>query len=481
MSQKRLSRRTVLRGAGVALALPWLESLAPRPARGQTPATPRSFVAMYFPQGVAEYWKPTTTGVGDAWSLSPILQPLAPIKDQVNVLQNIGSYGPYGGHVEPADAHLAAVFLTCTKPQLDWSQPTTLGASVDQVLAQATTGNTRLDSLQVGLSTLDSYTDGLPGPYSRSISWKSSTQPTSKIIDPPSVFDQIVTGGAAPGGSPLAAERRAKNKSILDYVTSHASTVRGRLGHSDRAIMDQFLTSVRAVETTIDAHPACMLGTRPTQSISDNRPYPPGYTRDTHANIMIDLVVMAIACDVTRIVSVMLDDTRSDFVYDFLQTRRFTPTGSTQGVGAVGGLDGLAHAGNANDGWATVDFWFVQKLLRLAQGLQAIPAGAGTLLDAATIFFGSEMHGANEDGLDLPILTVGGGGGALKTGQCIDFAQTARKTERLANLHLTFLRGVFGLPVRTFGSGAPIVPGPFTDVPANAFGNGTDVIPEILS
>ncbi len=486
MSQNRFSRRTVLRGAGVALALPWLESLAPRPARGQTAAPPRSFIAMTFPEGVAQRWKPATTGTGDAWALSPIMQPLAPIKPFINVLQNVGNYGPFGGHVEPSNGNLNGALLTCTQPK-----PNVVGApfnvaastSVDQVIAQALTGRTPLDSLQVGLSTLDSYTDGLPAACSRSISWRSATQPTFKVIDPQAVFDQIVTAGgptAAPLGSPLGSDRRAKNKSILDHVTSHATTVRGRLGHSDQAIMDQFLTSVRSLETSIQSNPMCMVGTRPAQSISDNKPYPAGWDRDMHANVMIDLVVMAIACDVTRVVSFMLDDARSDFVYDFLTMRKFTDTGSTLGTGAVGGLDGLAHAGDANDGWATVDFWFCEKLLRLAQGLQAVTLGAGTLLDAATIFFGSEMHGGNEDGLDLPILTVGKGGGALKTNQCIDFALTARKTERLANLHLTFLRGVFGLPNATFGTGAPAVDLSMTSVPANAFGNGTDVISEIL-
>jgi hypothetical protein len=486
MSQGRISRRTVLRGAGVALALPWLESLAPRAARGQAAAPPRSFIAMTFPSGVAEYWKPTTTGTGDAWSLSPILAPLAPVKPFVNVLQNVGNYGPFGGHVEPANSHLSAALLTCAAPQASMTAPNgvVVGTSVDQVVAQALTGGTALDSLQVGLSTLDSYTDGLPGACSRSISWSSPTQPTFKVINPQAVFDQIVTAGGAsisPAGSALNAARRAKNTSILDHVTSHATTVRGRLGQSDRLVMDQFLASVRALETSIQAQPACIVGTRPTESIVDNKPYPAGYDRDTHADIMIDLVVMALACDVTRIVSFMLDDARSDFVYDFLTTRRFTATGSTPGSGVVAGYDGLTHAGDMNDGWATVNFWFVDKLSLLCQKLLATPVGGSTLLDNTAIFFGSEMHGGNNDALDLPILTVGKGGGTLKTNQCIDFAQTARQTERLANLHLTFMRGVFGLPNATFGSGAPTVADPAAaGAPANAFGNGTNVIPEIL-
>jgi len=195
---------------------------------------------------------------------------------------------------------------------------------------------------------------------------------------------------------------------------------------------------------------------------------------------------MALSCDVTRVVSFMLDDVRSDFVYNFLTMRQFTANGSTPAPGnpAVPGLDGLNHAGDNNDGHSTVCLWFVQKLARLAEKLQACPTASGNMLDDATIWFGSELHGGNEDGLDLPIATVGKGGGRLKTNQYIDFAATGRQTERLANLYLTILRDVFDLPNTTFGSGAPFdrnaVPAT-ASAPPNAYGNGTEIIPEIVA
>jgi hypothetical protein len=192
---------------------------------------------------------------------------------------------------------------------------------------------------------------------------------------------------------------------------------------------------------------------------------------------MIDLVAMAIRCGVTRVVSFMLDDARSDYAYNFLQLRKFTTTGSTQSTGAVPGLHGLMNAGTNNDGYATVNRWFVEKVASLAQRLQTTQVGAGNLLDSATIWFGSEMHGSNTDGLDLPILTLGKGGGRLKTNQSIDFANTARQSERLANLHLTFLRSVFDLPVQTFGTATTLAGSPTS----NSLGAGTDVIPEILA
>jgi hypothetical protein len=480
----------VLRGAGVALALPWLESLAPRAARGQAAAPPRTFVAMSFPEGATGFWKPQAPGSGDGWKLSSILAPLANVKPYVNVLANVGNYGPFGGHIEPSNSNLNAAILTCTKAKsAPLGGPVTVGTSVDQVIAQSLQGRTRLDSLQVGLSTLDSYTDGLPAPCSRSISWRSPTDPTYKIVDPQIVFDKITgAGGLTPAeGDAFSLARRAKNKSVLDYVLGHATSVRAQVGRSDRPRLDQFLDSVRALETSMQAvaSPACAVGARPPESFGVAMT-PPDYNRDTHANIMIDLVVMALSCDVTRVVSFMLDDARSDFVYNFLKLRHFTADGSTPDPSGalVGGYDGIVHAGNDNDYHSTACLWFVQKLARLAEALQACPTATGNMLDDATIWLGSEMHGGNMDGLDLPIAMVGKGGGRLKTNQYVDFATTGRQTERLANLYLTILRDVFDLPNATFGSGAPFdrnaVPAT-AQAPPNAYGDGTEVIPEIIA
>jgi hypothetical protein len=402
------------------------------------------------------------------------------VKSSVNVLANVGNYGPFGGHVEPADSHLSGAVLTCTAAHPDPAVPGGLlnGPSVDQVLAQAIAAPGKLDSLQVGLSTLDSYTDGLPGPFSRSISWRSANDPLYKIVSPQAAFDRIVGPGPIATDDAAGAARRAADKSILDLVLGHATTVRGQLGQTDRMRMDQFLDSVRTLEQNVAAAaPGCSVLPRPTQTFSVGN-VPPDYDRNAHAELMIDLVVMALQCDVTRVVSFMLDDGRSDFVYNFLQMRKFTDTTSTLTTGVCSGLEGLTHAGSSNDGWSTINRWFIEKTASLATKLQAIPDGAGTLLDSATIWCGSEMHGSNRDGLDLPILTIGSGGGRLRTNQSIDFAQTARQEERLANLYLTFLQKVFDLPIQTFGSGAPAVMNP---TPANRFGNGTSIIPEILA
>jgi hypothetical protein len=485
-----LSRRAVLRGAGVALALPWMESLAPREARAQAAEPRRTFVAFSFPCGVTKFWKPAAPGAGDAWALSPLLLPLAPLKSHLTVLGNVGNLGPFGGHIEPSHSYLNAAFLTCAKvktPFVTGSTSYTLGPSVDQVLAKGIAGKTRLSSLQVGLSTTASFQDGLPSEFSRCISWASETEPLAKVISPQAVFDAIVAAGplpTAPSTNPdvFASARRAANKSVLDFVAGHATSVRAKLGRADQAKLDVFLDSVRELEKRVDRGGSCAVLPRPSETWiqTTEEASPPGYDRDAHANLMMDLVLMALRCDVTRVVSFMFDDSRSDFDYTFLKGRTFDAPGATPlpaGSSDFWGLHALQNTSETNAQWSIVIRWFVEKLARFCAGLKAIDEGTGTMLDNATVWFGSEMNGANHSEVDMPVLYVGGAGGRLRTNRYIDFAQTPRMTERLANVYLTFLRHVFDLPVTTFGSGTPK---PGEPLP-HAYGAGTELVPEIIA
>jgi hypothetical protein len=465
-----------LRGAGVALALPFMESLLPRRALSQLPPPPKRFVAMTFPNGATtDFWKPHTVGRGDAWQLSPVLEPLGPVKSAVSVLNNVGNYSPFNGHIEPSHANLFAAFLTCTRAQVT-NGVARVGISVDQVIANGIGGATKIPSLQVGLSTLDSYTDGLPGPCSRILSWDQSGAPVGKMIDPQAVFDKLMSAGpfatAVPGPDPLVAARRDANKSVLDYVMGHAASVQAKLGRSDRARLDQFLTSVRELETSIQASalgPSCTPPMRSAESYAVGN-VPHDYSRDVHADQMIDLVAMALQCDLTRVVTFELDDARSDFVYDFVPMRHFTASGSTPAPGTDFGAHGISSAGNNNDGYATLNMWFVSKLSRLCQKLAAFSEQESfSVLDQSVVWFGSEMHGGNHDGLDLPVLYVGSGGGRLTTDQNLDLAHGTTPMP-LANVYFTFIRSVFDLPVTSFGS--PM---------SNYVGAGSTLVPELLT
>jgi hypothetical protein len=269
------------------------------------------------------------------------------------------------------------------------------------------------------------------------------------------VFDRLVMGSPL---DPSVNARNAGRKSVLDFVAGNAKSLEGRLGHGDRARMDQFLTSVRDLETRIGMMtppPECQVITRPTFSASTTS-VPTDYNRDTHANVMIDLIVMALACDRARVVSFMLDDARSDFPYNFVPKRHFTSTGSTPVAGNVTASPIVAANTDTDpDPWSTIDWWFASKASALCQKLAALPDGGGaTLLDNTVVWFGSGQQGETMPA-DLPVLFVGGGGGSLRTNRCVSFAPH----QRLSNVYLTFLRNVFGvMDEASFGDSTGIVP-----------------------
>jgi hypothetical protein len=484
---RHFSRRQVLRGAGVALSLPWLESLAPRGARAQAQAAAgrKRYVSMSFPNGAGPYWWPQATGVGAEWQVSSLLEPLAPLKSNLAVLGNVANTAPFGGHVEPSHSNNCSSVWTGARangPASAWG-----ATSVDQVIARTIGGATALSSLQVGLSTLDSYTDGLPGAHSRSISWSDPQTPLYKIISPQAVFDRLVGGTSvmsapAPAGTPavsptdpVAERRRLLRLSALDYIKESSTSLQTRLSRSDAARMDKFLTSVRALELRVAAPPmqvsACQLLPRPTQVYSvgqsqyvgtggESQPGdagPTGYNRGAHADLMIDLVAMALQCDTTRVVSFMLDDERSDFVYDFLTPRVFTPTTSTVDPvpTAIEGYHGLQHCNDINNHFLTVTRWNVEKMAQLASKLAEIREDDGrSILDNSVIMLAGGMYGGNHDNSNLPVVLAGGGGGVLKQ----DIYQRWAAPVQVADVHLTVIQKVFGGLDPSFGESTGFLP-----------------------
>jgi ribosomal protein S15P/S13E len=364
-------------------------------------------------------------------------------------------------HVEPSHSNCGAATWTCVQANGDGKNNS--GISIDQLIAKTIGKTTPLPSLQVGLSTLDSYTDGLPGQHSRSMAWKSATEPLYKLVNPQAVFDRLTGQTAAATGDPTAdaaaLKRRALRLSVLDYVKDNTSALQRKLGTSDRRRLDQYLTSVRSLEQRVSAPSMQLSAAKCAQPARPSAVYsvgnvPEDYSREVHAGLMIDLVVMALACDITRVVSFMLDDARSDFVYNFTKLRKFTDTGSTEATGTIGSYHGAQHAGDRNDSFATIGYWNSQKAAQLAGKLAALSDGdAGNMLDNTVITYASGMHGGNHDPADLPVALIGGGGksGAgtvLKTDRNIVFPQE----QRLANVHFTLMKRVFECPEMSFGS-----------------------------
>ncbi len=456
-----VSRRAILRGAGVCLALPYLESLA----KAQAAPTKR-FLAAYFPNGTsAAHWP--VTGQGSDYRLSPILQPLAKYKASMSVFSNLENYSCIQDNqgVEPSHSRLCGAFLTCVdsdKVRQDLKVDVANGISVDQLIAQKMS-STPLRSLELGLSTLNSYTDGRDPSLSRSIAWASPTQPLYKEVNPQAVFDRLVASGAREGtldpkAAAEAARRKALRLSALDFVRESATSLSAKLGREDRPKLDEYLTAVRSLEERTNAlqdsidgqtNAMCKLIARPTQTYALN--VTDGYSRATHAQLMNELIVMALRCDVTRVITHMLDDARSDFVYDHVTQRKFSDTGSVEGTGKCGGYHGLQHAGDSNDGFASINHWFSTQMAALCDLMAAIPEGDGTLLDHTLIVYGGSMHGGDHDGRPLPMALLGGQKVGIKPGQHLDYSASAAG-KPLRDLYFTILNGYFNLGVSSFGT-----------------------------
>ena len=471
------SRRTILRGAGVALALPWLESLMPRSATAAPAAARVRYMPIFLPNGAIhdsmDLWTPSSTAAD--WKLSPILEPFGALKAKMNVLTNMENGSAFNkdgsSSVEPSHGRQPGAWLTCVDPQSIKDKLGTQleadGISVDQIMAAhaAFLNKTPLPSMQVGLSTVYSACDGKQCSNSRSVSWFKETQPMYKKVDPLTVFNMIATaaGGGGGGDDAAAMKRMFLKKSMLDTVLEQAGATRARLSVSDQLRMDEFMDCVRNVEkkaTTVSmgmGGVACSVTAKPTMATVT----PDGikqttatYNKGDHADAMNSLIVMAFQCDVTRIVTYMLEDERSEFVYDHVTKRNFTAAGSTPGTGTCPEYHGGGQHGGLNE-FSTISWWNVGKVADLCNKLDAIKEENGlSILDNSVIFLGSPMRGSNHSCHQMPTALIGSGGGKLKQNQHVNLGNRA-----LRDLHFTMMNSVFSMGQTDFGvnlTGKPI-------------------------
>jgi hypothetical protein len=391
--------------------------------------------------------------------------------------ENGSAFNANGGSaVEPSHGRQPGAFLTCVDPDAIRKELGNVGEaneiSLDQIMAMhpAFRGKTALPSLQVGLSTVESSCDGKPCSNSRSISWSSKTTPMYKMVDPLAVFNKLtgVLGPAAGNDTPApdaeTQKRLARNQSILDAVLENAARTQAQLGRADRLRLDEFLTSVREVEkrvTSVSAGMgglACAAAARPTLStIGPNsfRQNTATYDKGRHADAMNDLIVMALRCDATRIVSHMLEDERSEFTYDHVKMRKFSAAGSEESNGTCPEYHGGGQHGS-QDAFASIVRWNAGKVADLASKLDAIEEADGTsILDNTVLFFAGAMHGSDHACDRLPVALIGGGALGLRQDQHVDLSKRP-----LRDLHYTLMQRVFDLQdVTHFGrnlTGAPL-------------------------
>ena len=419
------SRRRFLAGAAVTIGLPWLESLAGKDrASGAALSPPLRFIAWHVPNGTyGSTWFPKTDGAD--YTLSPTLMPLASLQSKLLVfsgLQNNDASVVFGSH-----GLGVAGMLTCvlgSKPNVK------VGISVDQVYAQSLGTTTRIQSLQIGI-TNRMYSDiGNPAIYNGCISWASSTQPLQPVVQPSVLFDQIFQGQDTTASAADQLKRKVLSTSVLDHAIAEATRLQPKLGSTDRAKLDEYFTSVRTVETQVQADAtdaACSSAgmTKPADTALDG---------PTQAKLSSDLMVLALQCDATRVISFMLGNGGSSCFQSF------------PWLNITADHHGLAHAQNGPS-LSAIETWEVQELAYFCGKLDAITEGAGTMLDNSLVFLSSEIANGNAHNQDnKPILLLGSAGGKVKTG-----VHTTYKADPQANLFIAMLNAL-GVPATTFGT-----------------------------
>ena len=307
--------------------------------------------------------------------------------------------------------------------------------SVDQVAANAIGGQTRLPSLQLGLEGGDSVggcDSGYSCSYARNISWTGPKTPLPKITRPRQVFDRLFAGFDPRDTAEERARRKLQRKSVLDYVTGEANALSARVGKSDKQKLDEYLTGVRELERSIDAADlsACLPPDYPPRDLENV---------DVHARLMVDLVAVAMSCDITRVVSFMLANAGSNRAYTWLD-----PTVTD------GHHDISHHGGNAENfrKLAIINRWEVSVFGYLVERLAALEDAPGeSVLDNALCYFSSEISdGDAHSHTDMPVLLAGRGGGAVAPGRHVVYTQE----EPIADLFTSML-GSVGVDVPSFG------------------------------
>ena len=423
-----LSRRRFLGGAGALIGLPFLPSLRPRAARGGGAKAKKRFVAFYLPCGIVmSNWTPAAEGA--AWS-STILDPLAAYRDNVLVLSGLNNTP---SRSEGGGDHASGTggFLTCTHVRKTAGADVLNGISVDQLLAPVLSEGLPYPSLELGTDGGASVGDcdtGYSCAYARSISWAGPSTPLPKQTNPTAVFDRLFAGYDPDATEAEIIKRQLYRTSVLDAALEDAAALDAKLGVTDRAKLDEYLTSVRELETRISG-PAnvCRPGERP----------PSGLSFAARSRAMADLIAIAFECDLTRVATFMLGNAGSGNTHPHI--------GITESHHELS-----HHMGSATNlaKLTQIDTWEMGELAYLLGKLAAIDDGDGvTALDNSVVFCSSEI----EDGdahrhTNLPVVVAGGGGGTIATG----VHRRYTPAQPLANLFIALMSGL-GVQASRFG------------------------------
>lgn len=434
MTSKHLTRRRMLQGCGVALGLPYLQSLTST-AKASTDATkpPIRAAFLHFPNGIWEAdWNPI--GTGKNYQLSKTLAPLRDVKDDILVFTGLGK-----PHSDGGDGHYAktANFLTgMTVKRTSGKDISAGGISVDQLMAKASLGKVLVPSLALGVYPVETGIDrstGYTRAYGYYVSWESADRPITPEIRPSVVYETLF-GGAG------RQDQTHQNRHLLDYVLEDANSVRAKLGRQDQHKMDEYLDSVRSIEYRIEYLKQNRQRDQIQQAQRLGESYKVGPVNDfrDHIDIMLDLLALAFQTDTTRVCSMMM-----------------AGGSSNQGFSFLDGVDEEHHTVSHHENlprkiaqYQKINQWYVERFGRFVSKLRSIKEGDGTLLDNCMILFGSGMSDGNRhDPYNLPILLAGRGGNRVASGQHL---AAPGGSAPLCNLYVSMLNN-FGIQTQSFG------------------------------
>jgi hypothetical protein len=428
-----ISRRTMLRGVGATLALPWLEAMMPRRALATAGASkpPVRMAALYMPNGVNPH-KWTPEGEGREFELSPTLQPLADLKSDILVLTNLWNKGSEAseGHYVKTSGFLTSTTITKTYG-VDLSCN---GVSMDQVAAQRVGKQTPLPSLELAMDPISTGVDnnvGYTRVYGAHISWAGPTRPLPREINPRSVYERLFRASQPQSAS------ADQDKLLLDRVLADAQKLRDKLGVADRQRLDEYLQGVRSLEERLDRTTSEASNWQPRASVEAGRlPEEDPGSHEGNVRWMMDMMALAFQSDTTRICTFMFGNAVSGRNFSFLD-------------GVKGGHHDISHHQKNEEKlqmYYLINKWHIEQYAYLLRKLQNMPEGEGTVLDNSMILFGAGLRdGDAHSPHNLPLVLGGKGGGRLATGQHLVY----EKDSTLANLYVSML-DAFGTPVERF-------------------------------
>jgi hypothetical protein len=450
----KLSRRTLLRGTGVAISLPWLEAMTTPLARGATANTPPVRMAFFYvPNGVnMDDWR--LGGAGPLGNLSPILSPLEPIKQHVSVLTGMAAEhcdGTTASHEPAGGGYL--VGKKCKHSE----EPEVGGASVDQIVARKIGYQTPIDSLTLGIDPGHRGDHGYSGTYMSHISWRDKQTPAALELNPKHLYDRLFRGQTLKRHDWNAAEQETVpaddsiESSVLDLVNDEAKSLQRELGFNDRRKLEAYLEGLRGIEKRIvaanrDSHSHHQDSFTQDRHALDDDPeiakliIPEGKGIPSvyadHVNLMLDIMTLAFQTDTTRVAS---------FMFSYEKSGRSYPE-----IDAKGSHHSTSHHQKKQESLrqlTCINRHHVALFARMIQRMSEIQEGGGSLLDNVMLCYGSGISDGNKhNNDDLPVLLAGGGGGSIRGGQ----HRVYEDRTPLCNLYVEMLSKM-GLRRKSFG------------------------------